>query len=603
MRYPLVLSLLSVLGAATKSTSNETYDYIVVGSGPGGGPLAANLARAGHSVLLIEAGDDQWNNPNSATVWNNTLAINDPLTRWDFFVTHDEPRYDEGFTFSTWRQTDGEFYVGLDPPEGAERLGIYYPRAGTLGGCTMHNAASISLPAESDWRAIADITGDSSWTTENMRQYLVRLERCHYLANGSDPTHGFDGYIDTSLGDVSWSNHNTPVAELALRHHNAAAGEGNWNLTQLLTRDINDDSASRDNTVGVFGPFTHSNHGVRSSPNNYIRATLADAQRFPLTVKLNTLATKIIFSRSDKSKNRSSKPAATGIEFLQGQSLYSADPRYNPKARGVPGKAFARREVIIAAGAFNTPQLLKLSGIGPRDELRKFKIPVVKDLPGVGVNMHDNYETSIYGTFASTVYGFYDIFAKTSKALLTRDIHFYCGSMQFIGFWPGMPGWNPNEFTCGFMQLHPRNINGSVTLRSANPRDMPKIHLGFFSKGNDDDLASMTEAINLVRPALQTLSNNTFTEFHPCPRGSPCTNETQVEYHRTNAYSHHVTGTCAIGSDDNPMAVLDSQFRVRGVDNLRVVDGSVFPVQPGELPSLPTFMISEKAFDDIVRDI
>ncbi|PSN75099.1 alcohol oxidase [Corynespora cassiicola Philippines] len=600
MRYDFFTALFAGLVVAGGSKPNNTYEYIVIGSGPGGGPLAANLARAGHTVLLIEAGDDQWDNPNSATVWNNTLAINDPLTRWDFFVSRDESRYDENYEFNTWRQTNGEFYVGLDPPPGAERLGIYYPRAGTLGGCTMHNAASISLPADVDWQDIVDITGDDSWSTANMRQYLIRLERCHYLVNGSNPTHGFNGYIDTSLGDVSWAYNATPAAELALRLHNSAAGEGDWNLTHLVTRDINEDSPDRDDTVGVFGPFTHSNHGVRSSPNNYIRATLADARRFPLTVQLNTLATKVLFLDS---KNGNSKPKAIGVEYLEGQSMYAADPRYNPNVQGTPGRAFATREVIVSGGVYNTPQLLKLSGVGPKKELKNFNIPVVKDLPGVGINMHDNYEAVLYGTFANRVYGFWDLFVRTSKALRTRDIHFYCGAMQFIGFWPGMPGWNPNEFTCGFMQLHPRNINGSVTLRSANPRDVPNINLGFFSKGSDDDLASIVEAINLVRPAFHSLSNNTFTELRPCAAGASCTDEAQAEFLRTNTYSHHVSGSCQMGSDDNPHAVLDSKFRVRGVEGLRVVDGSIFPVQPGELPSLATFMISEKALDDILADV
>lgn len=153
------------------------------------------------------------------------------------------------------------------------------------------------------------------------------------------------------------------------------------------------------------------------------------------------------------------------------------------------------------------------------------------------------------------------------------------------------------------MQLHPRNINGSVTLKSANSRDMPHIHLGFFSQGDDDDLASMVEAINTVRPALQELSNNTFTELRPCAAGTLCSDDAQARFHCTNVYSHYVTGTRAIGSDDDPLAVLDSKFGVRGVDSLRVVDGSVFPVQPGELPSLPTFMIGEKTLNDMLADL
>lgn len=134
--------LLSLVAAATASASacdavENEYDYIVVGSGPGGGPLAANLARAGYSTLLLEAGDDQHANPNISIVTNFELAGNDPSTRWDFFVRHsDDPAQALKYKRLTWRNPDGSFYVGLDPPEGAEQLGIYYPRAGTLGGCS-----------------------------------------------------------------------------------------------------------------------------------------------------------------------------------------------------------------------------------------------------------------------------------------------------------------------------------------------------------------------------------------------------------------------------------------------------------------------------------
>lgn len=597
--FTLFAALLTLANANCQVLEINTYEYIVVGSGPGGGPLAANLAKNGHSVLLLEAGDSQLDNPNSQIVYNNTLAINDPLTRWDFFVSRDEPEIDEEYEFTTWRQPNGEFYVGLDPPTGSEYLGIYYPRAGTVGGCAMHNAASISLPADVDWQDIVDITGDSSWAASNMRQYLVRLERCNYLLNGSDSSHGFQGYIDTSQADPSWSLNDSDITSLAQLASDASERRNDeFSLFESLSRDMNSDDPTRDNTLGVFTPHTHSQNGVRSSPLNYLRSVLDDPRDFPLTLQENTLVTKVIFSESSKCQT----PTAIGVEFLEGSSLYSADPRHNPNNTGIPGKAFATREVIIAGGAFNSPQILKLSGIGPAAELEALGIPVVQDLPGVGTGMHDNYEAVLYGTFAEPVVGFWDMFYKTTLALRTRDIHFYCGSLNFIGFFPGMPGWNENEFECGFMQLHPRNINGTVKLRSADPRDMPDIHLGFFTEGNDDDLESMVEAIKLVRTVFNNLTGNTFTEHRPCAPGVDCTDDWQRHFLRAQTYSHHASGTCAIGSDDDPLAVLDSKFRVRGVRNLRVVDGSIFPVQPGEVPSLATFMISEKALDDILSD-
>ncbi|KAJ0346521.1 hypothetical protein KNSL1_007377 [Colletotrichum chrysophilum] len=340
-----------------------------------------------------------------------------------------------------------------------------------------------------------------------MRKYLVRLERCNYLVNGSTASHGFTGYIDTSQSDYSWALNESDVSTLALHASTALGFPPGINFTELaglLGRDINSDDAERDNLLGVFTPHTHSRNGVRSSPSNYIRATVGDERKFPLTLQLNTLATKIIF---DQPADGNTAPRAVGVEYLQGQSLYSRDPRHDPSQVGVPGKAFASKEVIISGGVFNTPQLLKLSGVGPADELEKFDIPLIEDLPGVGINMHDNLEGVIYGTFEKPVVGFWDMFMRTSVAERTRDIHFYCGSFNFMGFFPGMPGWAENEFECGFMQLHPRNINGTVKLRSTDPREAPNIHLGFFSQGDDADLDSMVEAINLARSVLTNLTD------------------------------------------------------------------------------------------------
>ncbi|KAK7420232.1 hypothetical protein QQX98_002887 [Neonectria punicea] len=434
-----------------------------------------------------------------------------------------------------------------------------------------------------------------------MRKHFVRLERCNYLRNGSTPSHGFTGYLDTSQANYSWAISESDLTTLATFFSDALGGsETEQGLYESLGRDINADDPQRDEMVSVVTPYTHSRNGVRSSSLNYIRDTIMNARHYPLTVQPNTLVTKVLFSDTH---SRDKEPKAIGVEFLQGQSLYAADPRHKPSTAGTRGRAYATREVIIAGGVFNSPQILKLSGIGPAKELNNFGIPLVKDLPGVGANMKDNYEAVLYGTFAKPVTGYFDMFYKTAVALRGRDIQFYCGSMNFIGMWPGMPGWNENEFECGFMQPHPRNINGTVKLRSADPKDMPDIHLGFFQEGDDDDLESMVEAINFVRLRFNNLTENAFTELRPCAAGVECTDNFQRRYLRNQAHSHHTSGTCAIGSDDDPLAVLDSKFRVRGVRNLRIVDGSAFPVQPGAVPSLSTFMIGEKAFHDIVASI
>lgn len=120
-----VLTLLSLKAVTAASINNKTYEYIVVGSGPGGSPLASNLARAGHSVLLIEAGDDQTENVNVSQWINFNAAGNDPATRWDFFVRHSEDDEQEArYKHRTWRKSDGGFYVGIEPPKDAKPLGI-----------------------------------------------------------------------------------------------------------------------------------------------------------------------------------------------------------------------------------------------------------------------------------------------------------------------------------------------------------------------------------------------------------------------------------------------------------------------------------------------
>ena len=141
----------------------NTYDYIVVGSGPGGAPLASNLARAGYSVLLLEAGDDQ-----SASVFTQPLILGQPqpATRWDFYVRHysDDALQLKNNHF-TWKRADGSLWVGNSTaaPADATPLGLYYPRGATLGGSSIVNAGVSVLPPRSFWDSIGQLTGDSTW--------------------------------------------------------------------------------------------------------------------------------------------------------------------------------------------------------------------------------------------------------------------------------------------------------------------------------------------------------------------------------------------------------------------------------------------------------
>lgn len=292
----------------------------------------------------------------------------------------------------------------------------------------MHNGCLTMNPNDLDWDEIAETTGDESWSAENMRKYLVKLERTHY---NSTYEHGHDGWLDMTMLDPGYSTSADAkeLSQLAAK----AAGYSASDTPRLLARDMNGDQRNRDNLVGPFGGVSHINpNGRRSSPGYYLRDTVAE-KKYPITLSLDSLATKIIFDKTG------SKPKAIGIEYLKGKSLYSADPRYNAKDKGTAAKAYASKEVIISGGAFNSPQILMLSGIGPAKHLKKFDIPVVADLPGVGQSVADNYENGILSLGKRAVTGQGEIFPafwKTSVGKI-RDIYMWCGSFSFEGFWPG----------------------------------------------------------------------------------------------------------------------------------------------------------------------
>lgn len=408
--------------------SQNEFDYIVVGSGPGGGPLAVDLAKGGHTVLLLEAGDDLSEDPLYENIDRATEASNDPRSRWDFFVKHsDDPEQELKYKHMTWRNPDGSFYVGLDPPEGAEQLGIYYPRAATLGGCAMHNAAVFHLPSDDNWNYIADITGDDSWRAPEMRKIFEEIENCHYLANGT-AGHGFSGWLESNQDTGSWLGNATDGTELLKVIAESSGSVGNStaisdaDLRTLVNRDINGPEPNRDQLTGVFGMATHTDAaGHRFSPANYIKQALKENPDLALQVRYNSFLTNIQWDQLSAEQ----PPAVMAIDYVVGPSAYKADPRYDPNQNTTAGFSWVGKELIIAGGAFNTPQILKLSGIGPAEELQKHNITVVSDVPGVGENLGDNYEGGVLSMASKPFEGFgnrYVVQLKTSASEGNRDI-------------------------------------------------------------------------------------------------------------------------------------------------------------------------------------
>jgi choline dehydrogenase len=607
-------------------------EYIVIGSGAGGGTVAARLAEAGYRVLVLEAGRDPRTPGGGADRTNaddydvpafHPFATENEAMRWDFFVRHyaddaqqrRDPNYRE-----TWN--------------GRPADGVYYPRAGTLGGCTAHNAMILVCPHDSDWNQLADYTGDRSWRAEHMWRYFQKLEHCDYRPRdrvraklGINPSrHGFGGWLNTERA----------VPRVALRDRDLrsavvdaarAALQSRFRLRSLANSeaDPNDWRIATDDSVGIrFTPMT-TKDGVRVGT----RERLLDVQqRHPdrLRIETDVLVTRILFDDANR---------AVGVACLDGERLYRADPK--PAAgSGAERHILASREVIIAGGVFNTPQLLMLSGIGPRGTLDRFGIPTRVDLPGVGQNLQDRYEVSVmnrmnfdawsvfrdatftnrdpqYREWAEDRDGVYAtngaLLAVVLRSSLERpvpDLFCYAILGHFTGYYPTYSSAlaaNRNCLTWVVLKGHTANTAGEVTLRSGDPRDTPAINFRYFDEGNDGtsaDLQSVVDGIRFVRGLSEGLRRDGLMAHEELPGDALTTDDQLREFVRDTAWGHHASCTCPMGPREKG-GVLSSALTVHGTTGLRVVDASVFPRIPGLFIVSAVYMAAEKGADMIIE--
>lgn len=265
--------------------------------------MAANLAIAGYSVLLIDAGGDAGTDYTESVPALHLFSTEYEEQKWDFFVNHysDLERQKKDSKMS-YRTTDGDLYVGLEPPEGAEPLGILYPRSGALGGCSRHNALITIGAHDSDWNYIANLTGDDSWASSNMVQYFEQIEKARYLPS-SVVGHGYNGWLTTELTSLSLVVEDQKLLSLIIA---AATGMGKHLLTalvstvvglgQVLLRDIN--APGQTSQTGLYQVPLSMENNVRGGPRDFIlntaNAVNSDGSRkYKLDVKLNTLVSTI----------------------------------------------------------------------------------------------------------------------------------------------------------------------------------------------------------------------------------------------------------------------------------------------------------------------